>query len=89
MKKLWCSGATDVTGATLADALGFELVKSKPTLTGNGPHIIIGWGTKTERDVNLDYHNQNITVLNHPNTIKKSRNKFEALTLLNFVLIQK
>jgi len=79
MKKLWCSGATDTTGAALAEALGFELVKSKPALPGNGPHIVIGWGSKTERDVTL---NRAATILNHPNAIRKNRNKFEALKMM-------
>lgn len=78
MKKLWCSGATDTTGAALAAALGFEMVKTMPRLNNlnNLHHIVIGWGTKTTENINFG---QNVTVMNHPNAIRANRNKYGAL----------
>lgn len=73
-KYIWYSGATDVTGKALAEALSIEHGKTKPA----NKDVIIGWGTKTSADVNLG----NVKVLNHPNAIRKNRNKFSVLEML-------
>jgi len=78
-KYLWYSGATDITGIALAEALHIESGKVKP----RGKDIIIGWGTKMldrERDENVDLGNAK--VINHPNAICKNRNKLNALEML-------
>ena len=71
---IWYSGATDVTGVALAEALRVESGKSRP----RGKDIIIGWGTKTDEAVDLG----NAKVLNHPNAIRKNRNKLSVLQAL-------
>lgn len=71
---LWYSGATDITGTNLADALGIEHGKSQP----KGKKIVIGWGTKTNENVSLG----TAKVLNHPDKIRDNRNKLSALGLL-------
>jgi len=73
-KYLWYSGATDITGTKLAEALVVGKGKTKP----KSVDIVIGWGTKTKEDVNLG----KAKVLNHPNAIRKNRNKLETLKLL-------
>jgi len=73
-KYLWYSGATDITGIALAQALGIESGKTKP----RNANIIIGWGIKTSEAVNL----ANIKVLNHPDMIRKNRDKLGALNML-------
>lgn len=73
-KYIWFSGATDVTGQALADALGLTGTKSKPRSIRNGD-IIVGWGAKTDAAVRLD----NATVLNHPDKIRANRNKVHTL----------
>ena len=77
-KSIWYSGATDVTGQALADALGLTGIKSKPRGIRNGD-IIIGWGAKTDQAMDLG----NATVLNHPDKIRANRNKMNTLTSLN------
>jgi glutathione synthase/RimK-type ligase-like ATP-grasp enzyme len=71
---IWYSGATDITGKALAEALECEGGRNKPS----NKDIIIGWGTKTDRDVDLG----RAKVLNHPNVIKLNRNKLSTLNLL-------
>lgn len=73
-KYIWYSEATDVTGAAIAEALGIESGKNAP----RNKDIVIGWGTKTSENVDLG----NVKVLNHPNAIRKNRNKFSALETL-------
>lgn len=75
-KRIWFSGATDITGNALAQALNITGVREKPT-TSDGD-ITICWGVKTDRDVTLRGK-----VLNHPNTIRKNRNKLEALKMMS------
>lgn len=72
-KYLWYSGATDITGIALAEALGIESGKTRP----RNADIIIGWGTKTSEAINL----ANVKVLNHPNAIRKNRDKLGVLNL--------
>lgn len=73
---IWYSGATDITGRTLAEQLQINGARERPrNLEAND--IVIGWGTKTNQNVNLAGN-----VLNHPNAILKNRNKFKALELM-------
>jgi len=72
-KYLWYSGATDITGIAIAEALGIGSGKTRPRNTD----IIIGWGTKISEGVNLT----GIKVLNHPNAIRKNRDKLGVLDL--------
>ncbi len=76
-KYIWFSGATDVTGQALADALGLTGTKSKPR-TIRESDIIIGWGAKTDNNVDLGA----ATVFNHPDKIRGNRNKFTTLQTL-------
>jgi glutathione synthase/RimK-type ligase-like ATP-grasp enzyme len=72
---IWYSGATDVTGTKLAEALGISHGRSKPTKQ----NLIIGWGTKIDQMVSLN----KIRTLNHPNQILCNRDKLEALKLMD------
>jgi len=74
---IWYSGATDITGRALADALEINGTRQRPQNIGAND-IVIGWGTKTDRNVNFARG----TILNHPNAIRKNRNKFKALELM-------
>jgi len=74
---LWFSGATDVTGRALADALGIEGTREKPRLRRGD--MLIGWGTKINEDINIP---NNVTVYNHPNAIRVNRNKLKALEIM-------
>lgn len=73
---MWYSGATDVTGKALVEALGIEGGTTKPTKAGI--QLVIGWGTKIKDDTNLAGKD----VFNHPNNIKTNRNKFRAMELM-------
>jgi glutathione synthase/RimK-type ligase-like ATP-grasp enzyme len=75
--KIWYSGATDVTGRALAEALHAEGTREKPAhITAND--IVIGWGTKIDKDI-LQLGGK---ILNHPNAIRANRDKLRALTLM-------
>ena len=76
-KYIWYSGATDVTGQALADALSLTGIKGKPKTVRDGD-IIVGWGAKTKQAVNI----AKATVLNHPDKIKANRNKIASLTTM-------
>jgi len=73
-KHIWYSGATDITGDALKDALSLTGTKTKPRNIRQGD-IIIGWGTKTKENVNLGRAH----VLNHPNKIRNNRDKLKSL----------
>jgi len=73
--RIWYSGATDITGRALGEALNILGVREKPTPAAND--ITICWGVKTDRD-----HTLAGKILNHPNAIRKNRNKLEALKLM-------
>lgn len=75
MKYLWYSGATDVTGQTLAERLSVDSGRNKP----RDADIVIGWGCKTKENTTFP---ANTKVLNHPNAILKNRNKQETLNIL-------
>jgi len=73
----WYSGATDVTGKALVEALEAEGTRNKPRArTGD---IVVGWGAKVNNSVTF---NRGISVINHPNKILANRNKFKALTTM-------
>lgn len=75
---LFYSGATDKTGVLLAEALE---VKSGKTAPKGAQSIVIGWGAKTDKDINLG----KATVINHPNNIRTNRNKFRAMEIMRGV----
>ena len=73
---IWYSGATDITGTKLAEALKVKHGRNKPT--AKGIDLVIGWGAKTKDSVNLGKRK----VLNHPDKIRSNRNKLDALALM-------
>lgn len=72
---IWFSGATDVTGKKLAKELKIDGGRDKP----KGKKIVIGWGAKTNDDVNFTV---GVETLNHPNNIRSNRNKLATLEAL-------
>jgi glutathione synthase/RimK-type ligase-like ATP-grasp enzyme len=72
---LYYSGATDKTGAALAEALEIQGGRTKPKA---GNVLVIGWGAKTKEACNLG----KAEVINHPDAIRVNRNKFTALQLM-------
>lgn len=73
---IWYSGATNVTGEKLVEALGVTGGRSKPAAAKTC--MVIGWGAKTKEKVSLG----KIPTLNHPDNIRINRNKLEALKLM-------
>lgn len=79
MKRIYVlySAATDVTGKTLVEKLkatgGVDIPKEKVD-------VLLSWGAKTSKDVTLV---KELVTLNHPNAIRKNRNKLEALSLMS------
>jgi len=69
---IYYSGATDITGKKLEDALGIKGGNKKPV----GAKMVIGWGAKTKDDVKFA---KSVKVLNHPDAIRLNRNKFDAM----------
>jgi len=74
---LFYSGATDITGKTLVEELGIKGGKTKPT--GTTYKVVVGWGAKTKEDISFS---AGVRVLNHPNAIRKNRNKLNALKMM-------
>lgn len=72
-KHIWYSGATDITGKALGDALNLTGTKTRPRNL-NADDIVLCWGTKTKEDINLAGN-----ILNHPNKIRANRDKFKSL----------
>jgi len=72
---IYYSGATDITGKKLQEALSITGGKTKPT----NKKLVIGWGTKIDKDTAFP---PDVHVLNHPNNIRANRNKFKALTAM-------
>jgi hypothetical protein len=70
---IWYSGATNVTGEKLVEALGCKGGRKKPT--ARQACMIVGWGAKTRESVSLG----KLPVMNHPDKIRDNRNKFKAL----------
>jgi glutathione synthase/RimK-type ligase-like ATP-grasp enzyme len=77
-KHIWYSGATDITGDALKDALNLTGTKTKPRNIRQGD-IVIGWGTKTKENVNLGQAH----VLNHPDKIRSNRDKLKSLQTMS------
>jgi len=84
MKKvyIWYSTATNITGENLTKALEEKLDSSLFEVKGgktkpSDADIIIGYGTKTSRDIG---YLRGTVILNHPNNIRTNRNKLDALT---------
>jgi len=77
-KYIWYSGATDITGKALAEALSLTETKTRPRNLRAGD-IVIGWGAKTSEAISI---NTNVHVLNHPNKIRANRNKLGALNIM-------
>lgn len=75
-KYIWYSGATDITGKALEEALGLTGTKTRPRNLSAGD-ITLSWGAKTNEDVNLAG-----TVLNHPNKIRGNRDKLKSLSTM-------
>lgn len=73
---IWYSGATDITGIKLAEALGIKHGKNRPSLSKYD--LIIGWGTKIDNIISLG----KVQTLNNPNQILGNRNKLEALKIM-------
>ena len=59
----------------MAKELGIDGGTSKP----KGKKIVVGWGTKTKEDITFPTGTK---VLNHPNSIRRNRNKFGTLEAL-------
>lgn len=70
---IWFSGATDITGKKLSEALKINCGNNKPNQ--KDVTLVIGWGAKTNDSVNLG----KIKTLNHPDKIRMNRNKLESL----------
>ena len=73
---IYYSGATDKTGDLLAKALDITGGKAAPK---KAQKIVIGWGAKTDENINLD---PKTSVINHPNAIRVNRNKFRAMEIM-------
>ena len=73
---IWYSGATDITGTKLAEALGIEHGKDKPVFSKYD--LIIGWGTKVNQPIAVN----KVQTINHPNKIFSNRNKLESLAIM-------
>jgi len=72
---LYYSGATDVTGPKLAEALNIDSGKEFP----KEKDIVIGWGCKLKKDYKFPGIKK---MLNHPNKIRTNRDKFGAMVVL-------
>jgi len=73
---IWYSGATNVTGEKLAEALGMKHGRKKPVQSRTS--LVLGWGAKTKDRVSLG----SVPALNHPDKIRINRNKLGALGLM-------
>lgn len=73
---LYYSPATDITGGNFVTTLGISGGKTKPP---TGKKMVIGWGAKTDEDIAFP---KGVTVLNHPNNIRRNRNKLESLNIM-------
>lgn len=72
---LYHSGATDVTGPKLAEALKIDCGKDFP----KDKDIVIGWGCKLKKDYKFPGVKK---ALNHPNKIRANRDKYGAMVVL-------
>ncbi len=69
---IYYSGATDITGEALKKALDIDGGKKYP----KDKALVIGWGAKIKQDVTFS---DTTSILNHPNAIRKSRDKLKSL----------
>ena len=74
---IYYSGATDITGKKLQEALDITGGNKRPA---QAKKFVIGWGCKTKDPVNFA---AGTTVLNHPDKVRDNRNKFKTLTKLH------
>lgn len=74
---VWYSGATDITGSKLAEALKADHGKDKPDFSKYD--LIIGWGTKINKEIPFG----KIKTLNSPIQILTNRDKLEALKIMS------
>lgn len=72
---IYYSGATDITGKKLVEALSITGGNKKPA----GAKVVIGWGAKTKDDVKFP---KGTVVINHPDAIRDNRNKFKAMEIM-------
>jgi glutathione synthase/RimK-type ligase-like ATP-grasp enzyme len=72
---LYYSGATDVTGPKLAEALKVDSGKDFP----KDKDLVIGWGCKLKKDYKFPSVKK---MLNHPNKIRANRDKYNAMVEL-------
>lgn len=72
---LYYSGATDVTGPKLAEALKVDSGKDFP----KDKDLVIGWGCKLKKDYKFPSVKK---MLNHPNKIRANRDKYNAMVAL-------
>ena len=70
------SGATDVTGQKLQEALDINGGRVTPK---SKKKIVIGWGPKTKNDLGTKVGGAGCVVLNHPDSVRKNRNKFSTI----------
>lgn len=73
------SSATDVTGQKLQEALDINGGRVMPKTKKK---LVIGWGAKTKEDLGNKVGGANCVVLNHPDAIRKNRNKFNSILTL-------
>lgn len=74
---VWYSGATDITGSKLAEAIGADHGRDKPDFSKYD--LVIGWGTKLKSKGAFG----KVKALNDPNQILVNRDKFEALKIMH------
>ena len=75
---IYYSNATDVTGKKLVKGLGVKGTTKQPL--DKNMEMVIGWGAKTKTD--LPAFPEGVKILNHPNSIRINRNKFEAINIM-------
>ena len=73
---IWFSPATDITGNNLKNALAISGGKTKPA---SKHKTVICWGAKTKEATSFPAGTK---VLNHPDAIRKNRNKFESVVIM-------
>lgn len=71
---VWYSGATDITGKKLAEALKAKHGSNRPS--DAEADVVLCWGAKTKDNIKF---NTKTVVLNHPDRIRDNRNKLLAL----------
>lgn len=77
---IWFSPATDITGNNLKTALSIFGGKTKPA---SKHKTVICWGAKTKEATSFPAGTK---VLNHPDAIRKNRNKYESILAMTEAL---